>query len=183
MIKVKKSYTDYCYECFYIKTEEGTFKIYRDYNLNLCWSPVIDDEISNDYFEYTITKDNKYVYKLFDELYCSIIEKKPFKYCRYDAEDSVFDEIDCELVQDGVIEWHSDCFEYDAASILKIDKNSNDDYVIAFKKSKIVSDDVSPFSTFAVCINSGISRYNPYNDTFIDMYNKFKGYDIFPFVE
>lgn len=170
MLEIKKSYNDYCYKMFTIKTREGSFKMYLDENRSLYLSPNTNmDEIADEYY-YTITKENKKVYDVFNELYDSVISNKPYKY----MEDCRLDDFEYEndLAIDGEIKWHSDDFSYEAASVLGIKKDDEDNFIVTFNKSKLVCDDVSAFFTHAVRISNGFSRYYPYNLTFMEMYNK-----------
>ena len=178
MLELKRNYNEYCHEKFTIKTDEGSFKIYYDSDLCLYWSPNIPElEDIKDVYRYTITHENRRVYEIFNELYDSVSSKQPFKHFKYDEPEKYIPYDDNNLVKDNVVEWHSDDFAYDAASVVKIEKdNETDNYIITFNKSKIVSDDISPFSTCAVKIGTGACRYDPYNATFIDMYRKLSDY-------
>lgn len=179
MTELKKKYNDYCNECFEIITDGGTFKIYCDYDFNLYWSPYIEDkDMYKNTFQYTVSNDDKFVYDLFNELYDSVMSKKPFKYSKYDADDTIYDDVEYDLIVDNGIEWHSDSFNYDAASVLRIDKDEKDNYIVTFKRSKVVSDEISAFTTCAVQFSRGISQYDPYNMTFIEMYNRLKDCDL-----
>ena len=162
-------------------TEEGTFKIFNDYDLNLYWAPsVSDDDLNKKSLSFTVTNEDKYVYRLFSELYDSFVNFQPFKYSRYNRDEDVVDKLEYPIVKNSNIDWHSDGFSYDAASILNINKDEKNNYVVTFNKSKMVSDNISNFETFAVQFSSGISRYDPYNVTFIEMYNQLRDYDLFP---
>lgn len=178
MLELKKSYNVNCCEKFTIKTEEGSFKIFYDEDLSLYWSPSIPEGSDiKDVYKFTITNENRKVYNIFNELYDSVTSKRPFKYFQYDNAENYVSYDDNQLVKNDVIEWHSDDFVYDAASCLRIEKdNDNNEFIITFNKSKLVYDDISPFSTFAVKISTGESRYDPYNATFIKMYRNLCNY-------
>ena len=159
MLELKRSNNGSGFDKFKIKTDEGSFKIYLDSDLCLYWCCNIPNDDIKDTYKYTITKDNARVYSKYDD---------DRKYLYYD---------DNNLVKDSVIEWHSDDFTYDAASVLKIDKDvETDNLEITFNKSKVVCDDISPFSTFSVKISTGESRYDPYNATFVNMYEHLINY-------
>lgn len=177
MLELKRMYDSNCRERFIIKTDEGPFKIYYGADLCLYWSCNPSDDEMNDCYKYTITKDNTNVYNIIDELYDSVISKRPFKHFNVDDSEKYYAYDDNNLVKNGAIEWHSDDFSYDAASVLKIEKDlETKNFIISFHKSKIVSDDISPFCTYAVKISTGASRYDPYNATFINMYQQLCNY-------
>ncbi len=79
---------------------------------------------------------------------------------------------DNKLFKDGKIEWHSDEFPYDEASILSISKEK-DAYIVEFK----LSDKRNMFSTHSIRICNSGSRYYSYNASFMNMYNKLLEYD------
>ena len=178
MLEIKRSYDAYCHQRFTIKTSDGSFRIFYGQDLSLYWSPIIPefDDIEDEY-KYIITKDDNKVYHIFDELYESIISGLPFKFFKYDNAENYIPYNDNGLVKNNVIEWHSDDYSYDAASAFMIEKDfENEKFLITFKKSKLITDDISPFFTFAVKVSTGECRYDPYNATFIDMYGKLSEY-------
>ena len=178
MLELKRSNDGSGFDKFKIKTDEGSFKIYLDSDLCLYWCCNIPyGEDIKDTYKYTITKDNTRVYSIFEQLYDSVVTKRPFKYFKYDDDRKYLYYDDNNLVKDSAIEWHSDDFTYDAASVLMIDKDiETDNLEITFNKSKVVYDDISPFSTFSVKISTGESRYDPYNATFVNMYEHLINY-------
>lgn len=169
MVKLQKTDTDYCQKCVQIMTEEGIFKMYLDPNFTLCLVPSVEqDDISGKCFKYTITDDNRYAYDVFDELYDSIVNS--------DNMDS--ERMEHPLVKDNGIEWHSDGFQYDAASVFRLDKDENNNYVVTFVRSKLVSDHISVFTTSVVQIDAFHSRYPLYNNEFIKLHSKLNDYDL-----
>ncbi len=178
MLELKRDYDINNNERFVIKTEEGNFKIYYGSDLCLYWSCSIPNgEEIKDKYTYTITDDNKRVYRIFSELYDAVTSKMPFKHFKTDEPEKYVQYSDNSLVKDGVIEWHSDDILYDAASYVQIEKNSEDnEFIITFNKSKMLYDDLSAFSTFTVMFGTGECRYAPYNATFIDMHKKLSEY-------
>ena len=176
MIELKRGYDSNCKEKFIIKTDEGPFKIYYGSDLCLYWSCSASDDMK-DFYQFTITNENRHVYDIFAELYDSVVSKMPFKHFCTDEPQKYYSYNDNNLVKDNAIEWHSDDFSYDAASVLKIEKNSEtDNFIVSFYKSKLSFDDIGAFSTNSVKIGTGESRYSPYNATFIDMYKKMCNY-------
>ena len=178
MVELKRAHDPNGYERFIIKTEEGTFKIYYGSDLCLYWSCTIpsDEDINNQY-KYTITNENKKIYNIFNDLYDSVVTRTPFKHFRCGDNDKYYLYNDHGLVKGDVIEWHSDDTVYDASSFVQIEKDTeNDNFIVTFNKSKVLCDDISPFSTFTVMFGTGECRYAPYNATFIEMYRKLGEY-------
>ena len=181
MEQLAKTMKGSCNDCFTIITGEGDFKIYSDNNGNLYWACSLpEDDSFKDTFKFTITHEDKYVYKLFEKLYNEIMDMGLCECKNHSNIDIISNEFQNLPIKNNGIEWHSDSFRYDAASVLRIDRDETDNYIVTFKKSKIVYDDISAFSTYAVEINSSVSRYDPYNLVFMKMYNDLKGYDMFP---
>ncbi|MEG1288316.1 MAG: hypothetical protein RSD29_03090 [Bacilli bacterium] len=161
-----------------IITSEGTFKISFAGNLDLYWS-FYSFNFNGDEKSFTITKENYFIYTLFLELYNNI------KDCNvgFNVEDGKHfkDKLKSseaynkeKLFENGVVTWHSDDFEYEKSSILKIEE-VNDTFVVTFIKSK----DDSLYDTFAVRIRNSGSRYEPFNVLFMKMYRKLVEYDPF----
>ena len=178
MLELKRTYDSNGKEKFIIKTDEGTFKIFYGADLCLYWScNIINQQETDNKYTYTITDENKYVYRIFNELYDSVVSKTPFKHFKSDQPEKFIQYNDNNLVKDDLIEWHSDDILYDAASYVQIEKDAeNNRFVITFNKSKVLCDDVSPFSTFTVMFSVGECRYAPYNAAFIDMHRKLAEY-------
>ena len=72
---------------------------------------------------------------------------------------------------DSKVEWYSDDFQSENASVLRIEKIV-DSYKVIFVKSKGEID-----STYSVRFCNSGSRYMPYNIIFMNMYNKLCLYD------
>lgn len=166
------------YEVIAIKNNFGNLKLFTfsDNDLHITCDAL---EESNNY-SIEISPCDSYFYTLIDEVYDAVSNHQPFKYLKYDfeAKDLVFPEKvsnSKRLFKDGVIEWHSDDCAYNIGSVLYITKEDNK-YIIAFQKSKIHLDRVDPFTDFTVTIGNS-SRYNPYNITFMNMFNKLRDYD------
>ena len=164
-----------------IVTDSGSFKIYFGPDFNLYWVPCVKQkDLSKTSFEYTITDDDVFLCRLFDQLYDSVVRQKHFIHSEEGILYKTLDESEHSLVKDGVIEWHSDDFSYDAASVLSIEKDDKANYHITFTRSKNSSDDVSMFFTHAVQIRSVGSRYGVYAESFVDMYGDLKKNEEFP---
>ncbi len=76
------------------------------------------------------------------------------------------------LFLNNSIEWHSDDYIYEEASILKTEK-LEEMYQITFCKGKEYGD----FLTYAVRISNSGSRYGYFHIVFMDMYHNLCGYD------
>ena len=154
-----------------ITTNDGSFTISFEGNLDLYWiyRPKARLFLEEDSHEFYITKENYFLYNLFERLYVSVKEGKPYLNCPYEI-DNRYKEYrpfgSNELFIDNKIEWHSDDYPYDEASVVSISKYDEDSFKIEFKKSK-----GSYFPTFAVRVRNSGSRYQPFNSTFMSMYN------------
>ena len=164
-------------DTFYIKTEEGEFEISYQENLDLYWRYLYQGRILNfpDTHEFFITKENYFIYQLFDNLYNSIKEGNPFKGSLIENAQINKRSLADPLFQNGVIDWHSDEAPYDDASRLLISKTL-DTYKVTFVRSK---EDMNQglFITFSVRFSNSGSRYDPFNVAFMTMYNKLSEYE------
>lgn len=164
MIKVQKSKNMNNYDTFHITTQEGTFIITFEGNLDLYWVYNPRENILNSPMEkeFTITKDNFFIYSLFDNLYNEIRNNKR-PYDKYNPE---------RLLNNNIIDWHSDDFPYETASRLII-KKLKDSYKIIFTKSK----EDTIYVTYSVRFRNSGSRHSPHNQSFMKMYNNLINYD------
>jgi hypothetical protein len=181
MLEINHNINGNGYDIFNIKTEEGEFFISFQGNLDLYWSyfsPKSIDE-SPDSKIFTITKENYYFYNLLDNLYNAIKNNKPY----LNGDNSLYKdhkEIDMnkydkehKLFKNKIIEWHSDEDEYDTSAVLKIFKENKDEYKIEFNKSH-----TNEFiETYSIRFRNSGSRYDPYNITFMNMYQELKKYN------
>lgn len=176
-IKYEKGYM------FNIHLDEGTFTIIFAGNLDLYWNcdsnNVLEDAIEK---EFLITKENYFLYSLFEKLY-ECIENYNFEDIFLDEDDAFLksfqenlmaqDSNNAEkLFSNGVVDYHSDDYPYDEASTFKIEK-LEDEYKLTFKKGKTNGD----FITYAVRITNSGSRYPYFNMLFMNVYNKLKNYE------
>ena len=184
MVEISKIKNSYNYDVFKFKMDDGAFEISRQGNNDLYWRYITNDSEIASLRSYTlsITKENYFLYELFNELYNSIIKEKP--YANIDYNDEFLPQVVIKhdlsnkksLVKNNVIDWHSDEFIYENASRIIIQK-VDDDYKLTFVKSKKAFDN-GKLMTFSICFSNDSSRYYPYNNTFMYMYNKLKQYDI-----
>lgn len=182
MVEINKRKTEFGY-FFEITTNEGTFDIFYGGNLDLYWRCRYTGSILKcaDSKSFLITKENYFLFQLFEALYHNIKD-----YNIYHDYDFTVEEI-CQdsnqeliryhsyqhdlLFKDGKIEWHCDESSYEESSIFKIEPEQ-DSYKLTFKKGK-----VDDFFTFAIRIRNSGSRYQPFNVSFMEMYQQLCEYD------
>ena len=177
MIKVVKEHNWGQNDVINIQTNEGNLYIAFGKDLNLYFSYSGNNIENKDEYRFVIDKECGFLYECFDNLYDSVMSEKPFKYS-----DNLLDtdfsyplsKCAMELVHDDeIIDWHSDdCNNYDLSSVLSIEKDL-DSYLVTFKKSK----ERIGHSAYSVCIRNGNSGYDPYNASFMIMYNKLRNHD------
>lgn len=163
------------YDTFVIKTIEGSFEILFAPNGDLYWrylsetNPLDNKEKQ----ELAITKENYFVYELFYKLYESIKNNKVY----YSNQEDDYYEVKYktnELFHDNMIEWYSDEFYKEIASKLTI-KKEDEIFKVIFEKSKKSQDGI--FITYTIRFRNSGSRYDPFNISFMQMYNSLKEYD------
>lgn len=184
MLEIKRSINSHGYDVFDIMTDNGTFEISYENNLDLYWRYIYRDSI--DKVENTkifkITKENYYLYSLFEKLYQAIKEKKPYKtFPNYIDEELRNKKLKYygryELYKNRTITWYSDDFaEFANASNFGITKE-NDYFLVTFVKSKIEDFNGFLFPTYSVRIRNSGSRFDPFNNTFMGMYQRLKDYN------
>lgn len=195
MLEITKKQSEFGYY-FIISTNEGKFEISFQDNLNLCWKNLYQGSIieqpESKFF--TITKENYYLYLLFEELYTDVKDCNVFRIDEFDVFGckNVKDvkKLHLEkaklnnnlkkqeqynperLFHDGIIEWHCDNFPYQEASVVKI-KKEEDIFIVDFQKSK----NIDRHLTYSVRFRNSGSRYDPFNFIFMRMYNKLIDYE------
>jgi len=161
------------YDTFTIKLNEGSFEILFAPNGDLYWIYLSEKNILNDkpIQEITITKENYFIYELFYKLYESIKNNKIF----YDDEDYFeVNERENKLFKNNMIVWYSDELPIDITSKLTI-KKEDETFKVLFQKSKKSQDGIS--LTYTIRFRNSGSRYEPFNISFMQMYNELKEYD------
>lgn len=168
MFEVKKSKIESGY---YFSFDNGSheLEIFFAGNLDLYWNirnkyfvPVLDDTLTKTFI---ITKENYYIYSLFEKLYHDIKN--------YDYKSEGYTEQYKSLFHNNIIKWHSDEITYDDASFVTL-KKEEESFVITFHKSKEV--DLS-YKTYAIRFSNNGSRYSPLNIIFMRMYQELIKYD------
>ncbi len=145
-------------DVFYIKTNEGKFEISFPGELNLHWKYIYekDNKEKEDTHEFSITKENYFIYSLIDKLYTNL-----------NATDNI------NLIKDGMIEYHSDGEIYEYSSCLFIKKEKDDTYKIIFRKGqKIIPEDSTNYD-----VKFSNNYNNNENNEFIEMYDELKSYN------
>lgn len=184
MLEVKKSKNGCGYDTFNIITDDGSLRISFEGNLDLYWSYDYRETMQNteDYKKFKITKENYYVYSAFERLYRAIKEGKPYQ-------NSLIDDLELKnkkirvhgnrkLYEDKRIVWYSDDFAYaNNASAIYIEKY-RDYYLVTIRKSKEEAESGTYFKTYSVRIRNSGSRYEPYNITFMSLYQELKQYNL-----
>lgn len=173
MQEVERYENGWGYDTFVIKTDDGSFEILFAPNGDLYWRYLSEKCILNDKEtqELTITKENYFVYELFYKLYESIKNNKVF----YDDEDYFeVNERENKLFKNNMIEWYSDELPIDITSKLTI-KKEEETFKVIFQKSKKTQDGIS--LTYTIRFRNSGSKYEPFNISFMYMYNELKGYD------
>lgn len=183
MIEIKKYKFDKYY-AFDINTDAGCFSIAFGGNLDLYFmykheEPFYDTPDSKDFY---ITKENYFLYSLFDELYNDV---KNYNIFTIDNFDNEFDWLNSKndflerdknnprrLFKDKKLEWHCDDFPYDVAGNFILEQ-FKDYYKLTFNKCM----DDSIYASYSVRIRNSGSRYGYFNIIFMRMYNKLCSYE------
>lgn len=135
---------------------------------------------------FEITKENYYIYSLFEDLYNSIknseifeIDDSQFLSCKTIVDKNKEFNERCKkfnnwnkLFCDGIITWKCDDYSFEEANNLVSIEKEEDKFIIDFMLNDCMN--------YSHCIrfrNSG-SCYEPYNSLFLKMFLKFQGYDL-----
>lgn len=175
----------------YRLVEGSTFvKILFARNQDLYW---IFDDINLDcgvrHGTFNITKENPFIYKLFDNLYNQIKSANPFDYMvdhgfnpvGWVSRDTIdYEKYDMykELFDGTRITWVSDDNDYDHYNIVTITPNEETYILDFYKEPKKNKEGLCPYRSGSVTIrfrNSG-SYYRPFNNVFMKMYQDLGGY-------
>lgn len=189
IMNIAKRKTEFGY-AFDIVTDEGCFIIEYRGNLDLYFRCQYQGSIlkCEDKLDFYITKENYYLYSLFDTLYNRVKNYEIFSNDQNEKSHNEFwleEDVDTNqrirerdtynprrLFQNNCIKWHSDDYNYEDASVLEIGK-LEDMYQITFHKGKEWGD----FFTYAVRIRTHGSRYGYFCMVFMDLYHALCHYD------
>lgn len=174
MLKLNKYENNNNFDVFEIETKEGKIKISLEDNFDLYWQYInVNKEEEKELY---ITKEDYFIYTVFNDLYTAIKENKPWY--NYPSEHEIKDKQvkfnKYPTSNDNTITFISDDGHIETGSRLIIEKTEEDIFKIIFKKGKIAD---SFFNTYAIRISNSGSRYEPFNITFMNMYNKLKEYN------
>lgn len=202
-----------CYN-FYLKEGNQVLTVLFGGNLDLYWNLYTYKENIQDYNikdhmkerreKFIVTKENYFIYSLFEELYEDIKNSRifiPIK--KENKEDDALDEDNFDiwknmseeelnkrnqtfkkrenyqkLYNGETITWHSDDEEYSVSDIVKIHKEE-DYFVLEFIRQKINTDKLiyRPLDSISIRFRNSGSTYDPYNVIFMRMFNKLQEYD------
>ena len=185
---------------FYLKQDNKILKIVFGGNLDLYWNLIISKDISKyDEIEETfiITKENYFIYSLFEKLINDIKEANIFEPKEPKNEDDIFGNTtkeDCkrwnerlktryhykELYNnlDDTITWRSDDEQYEYADRVKISK-IEDNIVLEFTRPKLNKNTYGYRMSESISIRfrtSG-SRYDEFFVPFMRMFNELQDYE------
>ena len=175
LVKKEKNSND-CYNISLVSDEGKVLQMAFGGNLDLYWE-VYDSKSDSilPRIDFLVTKENFYVWNLFDQLYngvsnywdnirgSQLTDNHEFTECLRRGEERNPQR----LFKDGVIEWHHDGHPYDEANVMRLSKDG-DNYVVEMEfnnKNYVMDGNSVRFS------NSG-SRYQPYNNMFMAMFNE-----------
>lgn len=182
MVEIEKKKYEKGY-VFNFKLAEGTFSIIFAGNLDLYWdckSKKILDEAHEK--EFLITKENYFLYSLFERLY-ECIKDYNFEDVFIHEDELFLNEFQNSLInndknneerlfKDGIVDYHSDDYPYEESSSFQI-KKLEESYKLTFKRGIANGD----FITYAVRISNSGSRYQYFNTLFMHMYHKLIDYE------
>lgn len=213
VIKRKNEFGYSGYDDIYIQKDNQTLEILFAGNGDLYWildNNIIDPKtyqehkkhLESPYQEkFIITKENYFIYQLFDELINDIEQSRIFiptenkleqEFDLLGEEEKENQEERCNrvnkehkqyfryklLYQDGVVSWHSDEHIYEDADRVKIYR-LNDEIILDFSRPPVKKEEHiyrMPGRTGIRFRNSG-STYEPYNVIFMRMFQKLQEYD------
>ena len=182
MVKIENEKNGHGYDVYTITTEDGTFEISFQGNLDLYWRYVCSKSISKEEPPKTflITKENYFLFSLFETLYENIRNYHPFGEVGDNSVNKYFDELkeyekykEERLFKNNVIDWHSDDDPYDEATSIQIKKLNEDEFSVTFNRSK--TPDI--YMTYSVRFRNRGSRYGYFHIPFMTMYNGLEKYD------
>ena len=175
-------------------------------NGDLYWLLRSNNENETSYENFSITKEDYDIYKLFDDLYYDIVNTQVFKpsIASIDEEDELTEE-DIEeletqrikeieicqkinsslkdeqsykkLVHDGTITWYSDDSNKENSEIMKITK-LEDEYLLEFIKQNTKDDKIWNFpGSINIRISNSGSTYAPFNMVFMRHFSNFQQFE------
>lgn len=183
------------------KSEEGHYDLFFEEeskvlgiifagNLDLYWYFIDKDNFSERNGTFKITKENYFIYSLFEELYNSIKESDVFKvtdvdlmFCKslkdLEEESNLKESLNKrakqvgnydELFHDDMVTWVSDDCKMDEVNSVDIMKKDDDEFILNFVFT-------SKFPARSIRFRNSRSYYDPYNCLFMKMFQELQKYD------
>lgn len=212
-MNIKKYKSEFGFFDFYIEKEGKTLEILFGGNGDLYWifdNHKINPETTEEYInhleslyqeKFIITKENYFIYQLFDELindietsriYLPISNELELEFDGFDEKNYESSKERCNrlnqnhkdyfryklLFENGVICWHSDEHIFEDADRVKIIK-LDDNIILDFSRPPVKREEEIYHLPGRIAIrfrNSG-SNYDPYNIIFMRMFQKLQEYD------
>lgn len=184
MLEIRKSWDEHTktYIINFLNNHQ-IINIYFGGNLDLYWSyhdnePFNFDSI-NTRKSFEVTKENYFLYSLFDQLYndiegCNIYSNNQENIVNeFKEQQKVYRKRSFEyykLFNNNAIKWLSDEAPEENANSFTITK-SEDSFIITFIQK------YNMFTHYAVRISNSGSRYDPFNIIFMRMFNQLQKYD------
>ena len=185
-MEVKNKYDDiYDIKTIEFLDNENCFVIKKFLDGFLYIRYVLTKDDGLDFKTFDIKKEDKKIYNMFDELFNSIREYRPFNIRKTDLDvqqretyvyREKFDKYNTtSLLNDGKIVYYSDDFNYGLPAKFIIEKTDYG-YRLIFEKSKNFYNENFEYSSFNIKINGSQDKYYPLNLNFINffdiLYNK-----------
>lgn len=157
-----------------ISDDVNTFEILFTGNGDLYFEPIIYDYeiIEKDIpIYFNINKEDGFLFESFKQLYSQICNYETVGDCNQLKKDDSSRKYP--LVNKGIISWHSDADMSEISSVLNIKKLDEDNLQLEFIKNQ-PQDEMD--LTYSVRFRNSGSAYEPFNLTFMKLYNDLCSY-------
>lgn len=182
---------------FYLEEANQSLWITFGGNGDLYWALNVDSEEyiplkKREKSQFKITKENYFIYSLFEQIYddisnCKVFEPAPIEINLCATQDD-FEQLETDhealnqslkkgeryqnLYHDGIIEWRSDESYYEDANSVEIRKNGEEILLDFIHREEEIS-----FCDYSIRFRNSGSSYSPFNAVFMKMFNKLQEYD------